>query len=181
MKYYKEIKLKDGRDCVLRNAEAEDAEGVLNNFIATHGQTDYLTSYPDECKFTIEGEEKYMKAKEESERDVEIIAVVDGKVVGTSGVDSIGDYDKVRHRASFGISVDRGYWGLGIGRAMMDACVECAKKAGYLQLELDVVAANEAAMSLYKSTGFVEYGRNPKGFRSRYTGWQETVMMRLEL
>ena len=29
--------------------------------------------------------------------------------------------------------------------------------------------------------GFVEYGRNPKGFRSRLTGWQELVLMRLEL
>jgi hypothetical protein len=29
--------------------------------------------------------------------------------------------------------------------------------------------------------GFVEYGRNPKGFRSRTTGWQELVLMRLEL
>ena len=31
------------------------------------------------------------------------------------------------------------------------------------------------------SVGFVEYGRNPKGFRSRLTGWQEVVLMRLEL
>lgn len=33
----------------------------------------------------------------------------------------------------------------------------------------------------YDSFGFVEYGRNPKGFRSRHTGWQELILMRLEL
>ena len=48
-------------------------------------------------------------------------------------------------------------------------------------MELEVVAENRAALSLYESVGFVEYGRNPKGFRSRYTGWQEVVLMRLDM
>ena len=29
--------------------------------------------------------------------------------------------------------------------------------------------------------GTVEDGRNPKGFRSRFSGWQELVLMRLDL
>ena len=33
---------------------------------------------------------------------------------------------------------------------------------------------------LYRSVGFVEYGINPKGFRSRLAGWQELVLLRLE-
>jgi RimJ/RimL family protein N-acetyltransferase len=53
--------------------------------------------------------------------------------------------------------------------------------AGYSQLELEVVAENRAALALYKSVGFEEYGRNPRGFRSRTGGWQELVLMRLEL
>jgi ribosomal protein S18 acetylase RimI-like enzyme len=89
--------------------------------------------------------------------------------------------EKVKHRAEFGISVDKAYWGLGIGRALTEACIECAKEAGYAQLELEVVAENRSALTLYESVGFVEYGRNPKGFRSRLTGWQELVLMRLEL
>ena len=43
------------------------------------------------------------------------------------------------------------------------------------------MAENRAALALYESAGFVEYGRNPKGFRSRFSGWQELVLMRLEL
>ena len=64
---------------------------------------------------------------------------------------------------------------------MTVACIECAKAAGYTQLELEVVASNVHAMALYESVGFVEYGRNPKGFVSRTAGEQELVMMRLEL
>jgi L-amino acid N-acyltransferase YncA len=37
------------------------------------------------------------------------------------------------------------------------------------------------SVALYRSVGFEEYGRNPKGFRSRVSGWQELVLMRLEL
>ena len=73
------------------------------------------------------------------------------------------------------------FWGLGIGQALTAACIDCARKAGYAQLELDVVADNASALALYKKFGFVEYGRNPKGFRSRNTGYQELVLMRLVL
>ena len=101
--------------------------------------------------------------------------------MGSAGIEKIGTKEKMRHRASFGISIDREYWGLGIGRALLEACIECAREAGYRQLELDVVAENKRAISLYTDEGFVEYGRNPRGFRSRLTGWQEIVLMRLEL
>ena len=63
----------------------------------------------------------------------------------------------------------------------MEACIECAKEAGYTQLELNVVAENERAVSLYKKMDFVEYGRNPRGFNSRLSGYQEVVYMLLEL
>ena len=54
-------------------------------------------------------------------------------------------------------------------------------QAGYLQLELEAVADNVPALTLYKSVGFQEYGRNPRGFRTRDGRWQELVLMRLEL
>ena len=107
--------------------------------------------------------------------------MLDGKTVGLAGIQCIGNSEKLKHRADFGISIDKDYWGLGIGRAMTEACIECAKTAGYTQLELEVVADNKAALSLYKSEGFVEFGRNPKGFRSRLSGWQELILMLLEL
>ena len=68
-----------------------------------------------------------------------------------------------------------------MGRALTRACIACAKRAGYAQLELDVVADNERAAALYRSEGFVVYGTNPRGFYSRLTGWQPLTLMRLEL
>ena len=181
MKYQKTIKLKDGRECVLRNAAADDAQAVLDIFLLTHAQTDFLASYPDECTFTIEGEAKFLQAQADSDNGIEILAEVDGTVAGMAGISSVGPKSKVRHRADFGISVDKAYWRLSIGRALTEACIECAKAAGYAQIELSVVADNAHAIALYESFGFREYGRNPRGFRSRVSGWQTLVDMRLEI
>lgn len=181
MRYHETIRLKDGRVCCLRNADQNDGAAVLDIFLCSHAQTDYLRTYPDESTMNAEQEGRYLQEKTESDNEIEIVAEVDGKIVGSGGIECVGPFEKVRHRAEFGVSVDREFWGFGIGRALTEACIECAKRAGYVQLELDVVADNERALALYRSLGFVEFGRNPLGFRSRISGWQELVLMRLEL
>ena len=181
MEYWETITLKDGRTCILRNGTAADGKAVLDIFNLTHEQTDWLLSYSDENSFDTKQEAEFLQTRPDSPDEIEILAEIDGRVVGTAGISRVGTKDKVKHRAEMGISVDKDFWGLGIGRALTKACIECAKEAGYVQLELDVVAQNERAITLYESEGFVEYGRNPKGFRSRLSGWQELVLMRLEL
>lgn len=181
MKYMKEVTLRDGRTCLLRSGTAQDGQGMLDIFILTHAQTDFLASYPEETTLTAEQEATYLHKKLESENELQLLAEVDGRIVGAAGIDALSTREKMRHRAHFGISIDRDYWGLGIGRAMTEACIECAKKAGFSQLELDVVSDNERAVHLYRSLGFTEYGRNPRGMRSRTAGWQTFILMRLEL
>ncbi len=181
MIYNEMITLKNGRKCILRNGTEQDGQALLDIYILTHSQTDYLLSYPDEATMTAEQEAQFLKDKTESPNEIEILAEIDGIVVASAGIGCAGTKAKVKHRAEFGISVDRAFWGLGIGRALTNACIACAKNAGYAQLELDVVADNKNALALYEDVGFVEYGRNPKGFRSRLSGWQELVLMRLDL
>lgn len=181
MQYERTVRLKDGRECVLRNGTAADAQAVLDVFNLTHGQTDFLASYPDESTLTPEGEADFLQKQTDSDNAIEILAEIEGKAVGLAGISCVGAKSKLRHRAEFGISIDKAYWGLGIGRALTEACIECAKAAGYAQLELSAVADNAHAIALYESVGFTEYGRNPLGFRSRTDGWQTLVDMRLVL
>lgn len=181
MKYRNEITIKNGQKCIIRNGTFEDGPEVSTFFTTTHGETDYLLSYPEESTRDDEKQSNYLKETTESDREIELLAIVDGKVVGMAGFNAIGSKYKVRHRAEFGITVSKNYWGQGIGKAIMNACIKCAKEAGYIQLELDVVADNTRAIELYKKLGFIEFGRNPKGFQSKYSGFQELVYMQLEL
>lgn len=181
MKYYQTIILKNGIEAVIRNGDESDGSAVYAIFNRSHEETDYLLSYPDENSFDPEQEAQFLKEKAISPNETELVAIVDGKHVGTAGIEAVGKKYKVKHRAGFGISVLKEYWGLGLGKALTKACIQCARDAGYDQLELDVVAENEKALSLYQSLGFVEYGRNPRGFKSRISGYQELVYMLLEL
>ncbi len=181
MKYSKTIKLRDGRECLLRNGVESDGKAALESFISAHSETDYLLSYPDEIKFTVEEEGQFLQKKTDSEKEIEILAEINGKIIGTAGIETVGIHEKLSHRCDFGVSILKEYWGLGIGRALTEACIECAQRAGYAQMELEVVADNNRALQLYQKLGFVEYGRNPKNFISRISGYQEVVYMRKEL
>ena len=142
--------------------------GFVNGVLRNISRGLATLTYPDENSFNAAQESQFLKEKAESEREIELLAIVDSVIAGTAGIEAIGTKYKVRHRAEFGISVVRKYWGLGIGKALLTSCIECAKTAGYNQLELKVVAENERAVSMYERAGFVECGRNPKGFRFSY-------------
>ena len=181
MKYGKTVVLKGGVELLVRNAVASDARVLRETMQRTHAQTEYLLFYPDEQSADDEQEARSLEETERSGNEVELVAIIDGRIVGSAGVSAVRSRRKVAHRARFGISVLEEYWGIGIGRMLTDASIDCARQAGYTQLELEVVADNERAVSLYRCAGFEEYGRNPRGYRSAAAGYQELVHMRLEL
>jgi RimJ/RimL family protein N-acetyltransferase len=181
MKYTQNIVLKNGTEALIRNADAPDGANVFEAFNLTHAESDYLLSYPDENSYNPEQEAQFLAKKASSTNEIELVAVIDGKVAGMAGIEAVGSKYKVKHRAELGIGILKEYWGLGLGKALMQACIQCAREAGYVQLELNVVAENERAISLYKNLGFEEFGRNPRGFNSRISGFQELVYMLLKL
>ena len=181
MRYTKTVLLAGGVELLVRNAVASDARALRETTQRTHAETDYLLSYPDEQSVDDEQEARSLEETERSGNEVELIAVIDGRIVGSAGVSAVRSRRKVAHRARFGISILKEYWGMGIGRVLMESCIDCARRAGYAQLELEVVAGNERAVSLYRRAGFEEYGRNPRGYRSAAAGYQELVHMRLEV
>lgn len=181
MTYSKIVTLRNGAFCQIRNGVREDGKALLEIFLKTHEETDFLLTYPEENSKTAEEEGNFIQTLTDSDNAIEFMAVVDGKIVGSAGFEPVGTKYKVKHRAELGISVLKEYWGLGIGTALLEACIKCVREADYSQIELDVVADNEKAISLYRKAGFVEYGRNPRGFASKKSGYQELVLMRLEL
>lgn len=181
MRYVRAVELKCGLELLVRNAVASDARALRETTQRTHAQTDYLLSYPDEQSVDDEQEARSLEETERSGNEVELVAIIDGRIVGSAGVSAVRSRRKVAHRARFGISILKECWGMGIGRMLMDASIDCARQAGYTQLELEVVADNERAVSLYRCAGFEEYGRNPRGYRSAAAGYRELVHMRLEL
>ncbi len=95
---------------MLRNAREVDAELVHNNFQQTHGETDFLLTYPDENSFNIEQEKVILLEKENSRSEIELCAFVDVYLVVRAGIEKAGSKDKVKHWAEVGISIAKSYW-----------------------------------------------------------------------
>jgi ribosomal protein S18 acetylase RimI-like enzyme len=91
------------------------------------------------------------------------VAVVGGVVVGMVDVTMIEDPDPgsiVRpvRTADLGISVLDGWQRQGIGRALMAAAEQSARRRGAGQVVLDMLAANADALRFYHSLGYEIHG-----------------------
>lgn len=151
--------LKDGRTCTLRPTQPDDAVDMIEYMKRTAGETEYLLRYPDEVTFTEERERELLKGILEDPGSVMMAAVVDGKVAGNCSVSGIGNKRKIRHRCSMAIALYQEFWGLGIGGAMIGYLTELAEQIGYEQMDLEAVAENTRALTLYAKCGFLESGR----------------------
>lgn len=99
-----------------------------------------------------------------SDRNVIVGAIAaDGEVVGVAGL--VGtERRKMRHRMDiWGVYVAPEARGAGVGRRLLEACVDHARRIdGVLQVHLTVASHNSAAVRLYERLGFVRYGRDPR-------------------
>lgn len=167
MQYNQTIKLKNKAPCLLRNPTSSDAAAILAHMRLTSDETEYMLRYADEIHLSVSEEEALLARMETAPDAVMISAVVDGQIVANAGLNPVMRLDKLRHRAEIGLSVQRAYWGMGIGTALMEALILCAQKIGYVQTELEVVTENARAIRLYEKLGFRVIGTNARAFLTR--------------
>lgn len=156
---------KNGQTVELRNAERTDAAALIDYLRITSGETPYLIREPEEVTLTPEQEQHFLQSKIESERELLLIALIDGKHIGNCTLMQLAPYRRYAHRCAVAIALYQAYCGLGIGRIMLETVLETAKKLGYEQAELEVMAENRNAIALYESLGFQRYGIFPHSMK----------------
>ncbi len=110
-------------------------------------------------------------------RQVAFAALVNGRVVGNAGLHPINDNPRQKHVCSLGISIAEAYQGRGVGRALMNACLDFADNwANYARVELTVHADNARAVKLYESLGFQHEGRL-RDYSFREGGYVDALFM----
>jgi ribosomal protein S18 acetylase RimI-like enzyme len=102
-----------------------------------------------------------------------MLGAFDGEtLVGIAGLVK-EERQQVRHKATLvGMAVASAAGGRGIGKALVASIIDTAIAAGLRQVGLTVSEGNEAAVGLYRSCGFVEWGRARCGDRARTAGGQ---------
>ena len=122
----KAINLKDGRVCILRPAEAKDAEAMVEWLRIVSSETPFLLRNEDEVTYTVEAEALLLENKRSNPREIMMVAEVEGMIAGNCGISSRGNLRRVSHRCDFAIALKEACWNLGIGSAMMDYALSLA-------------------------------------------------------
>ena len=150
---------------VVRAASAADARAMAEAFAAVAEERDGIATEPP---------------VDVDERAALFARTAAGSVIAVAGDQVIGmiHVEASRHGfGEFGMFVDRGWRGRGVGSALVQAAVGWARGQGLHKLCLEVFAHNAAAIGLYRKSGFVEEGRRVKQYR-RADGelWDAIVM-----
>lgn len=160
-----QIKDKLNRNVILRSAELSDAADLIDYLKITTGETPYLIREPEEVTITVEQEKSFIESKINAEKELMLVATINGKHIGNCSLMSIAPYKRYAHRCEIAIALYQEYCGCGIGKAMMQTVLEVAKELGYEQAELEVVSDNTGAIEMYKKLGFEKYGEFPNNMK----------------
>lgn len=82
----------------------------------------------------------------------------DGTVLGWCDIERHGR-EGFRHAGRLGIGLRAEARGRGLGRRLMMAAIDAARRQGLERIELEVFASNTRAIALYESLGFRHEGR----------------------
>ena len=161
----KTVTLKNGKTCLIRRGEEQDAELLIEHWKTTAAETRNLTREPSEDDLTVEEQRALIREKNEEENVLNLLAFVDGQHAGNCAFNPVEDSLRVRHRCAVGIALYQKFCGMGVGTALLSEILAAAKAAGYERAELEAVSANEPAIALYRKFGFETTGTVPRAFR----------------
>ncbi len=156
--FFKEILLNNGSILVLREAKIEDAQAMIDHMQTVSAETDFLTYGEGEFVITLQEEKVFVEGIAKSDNQIFLLAEIDGKVIGISSV-LASDKKRIKHIGNLGLSIQKDYWGLGIGSHVMQALIAWAKDTKIIKkIDLSVLTDNNPAIALYKKFGFEQEG-----------------------
>ena len=174
----KEFLLKTGEVLRVYCPTSADAQGLADNYNITAGESDNLSTGEGEMVKTPEDEIEWLKRYEdESNRSCVLVGAIDGKIVGIAEISQLSKKDRLKHRCDFGISIQKAHWRKGIATCLMKSLFDYAKVAGFEQVELEVVASNDAAYALYQKFGFEKTGYTKNGLKYNDGSYADLVYM----
>jgi RimJ/RimL family protein N-acetyltransferase len=173
----KTINLSSGEKIVIRSAQPDDAERLLAYIRSVAAETPFFILEADEFSFTDEQERQWIQDHLDDSGKLAISAEISETIVGFLSFEN-GPHKRIRHRGTFGISVEKSWRGKGIGTALLQSLIEWAEADPLLEkISLAANADNENAIRLYRKFGFVEEGRRPKELKLGPDCYADDILM----
>ena len=148
----------ENANIVIREATADDAEEMISYLNIVGGESDNLMHGANGFKMVpVEAVKRRIQASHDADNSVILIALAGEKIIARAELDGYPG-TRLHHNARFSISVRKDYWNMKIGTTLMTKIIERARKMNLLNIELEVVADNKAAIALYHKMGFSDVG-----------------------
>ena len=149
-------KLRNGIEMIIREATGEDARTVLDYVHRVCGETDFLTFGPGEFEINENQEKEFLENSRKTNNNLYILGLINGRIVSSLNF-SGGQRNRIKHCGEFGMTVQKQYWGVGIGTLMLDTLIAWAKETNIIKkINLRVRTDNKRAILLYERRGFVK-------------------------
>lgn len=133
-------------------AQAEDAAALLDYLKIVGGETENLSFGAEGVPLDVEAEQAYLGMQAHSRDNIQLLAKVNGEIIGTASLNR--KQRRMGHRAEFGISLKKAWWGCGAATVLAQGVLDFARKAGIEQVNLEVRSDNKRAIALYEKLGF---------------------------
>jgi len=142
---------------IIRSAEPSDADAFYEIFSCKR-------AYFGTLQLPYPSLETWRKRLSDSpDGHYNLVAVVEGKVVGSLGLGTFPNRPRKKHVGNIGMGIHDEWQGKGIGSALMSAALEMADNwLNLTRLELEVYTDNEPAIRLYEKFGFEREGTKRK-------------------
>lgn len=144
--------LKNGKELIIRLAILEEAQEFLDYINQCGKETDFLGFGKEGIGLNLEEEKAYFKSF--TPKNFMLVGLLENKIVGSCSLRTNESRIRLKHVGLLGITILQEYWGLGIGKSLMQSAINRGKEAGLTRIELTVRVDNEKAISLYKKLGF---------------------------
>ncbi|MDQ0705811.1 ribosomal protein S18 acetylase RimI-like enzyme [Pseudomonas sp. W3I7] len=149
---------------LIRTLVANDAEAYRALMLEAYGAYPqaFTSSVAERARMPLSWWEKRLQ----SPLDQVLGAFEEQTLAGIAGL-AFEPREKARHKVTlFGMYVTKAYQCQGLGRQLVEAALDGARRQpGVKLIQLTVTAGNDAAFALYQRCGFIQYGLEPLAVR----------------
>ncbi|MDO4431836.1 MAG: GNAT family N-acetyltransferase [Aerococcaceae bacterium] len=132
-------------DIEIRPATPEDAADLLALLAQVHAETPFLKME----QLTLEQERALIETYARSAKSLLLLVHANDQLIGMGNL-----IEKNETTAELGVCFLKAYWGMGLGRLLVETLIEDAQHLALETLHIEVVKDNQRAIQLYQKCGF---------------------------
>ena len=149
-----QFRLKNGLIATIRVAEPTDATAMIAYMLQVSNETPFLSFGPNEFNRTIDEEIEIIEHHKREPNHLFLLVMLNNEIIGMLNVHASHKL-RLKHIGEFGVTVKKKYWGIGIGRHLLDVMLHWANQTELIRkINLKVTAHNKRAIELYQKVGF---------------------------